>query len=72
MLILLWESRAESFFSYDGTDRIRFTGQGVASPNLSRKHRHPEEGYTYAVGNIVAQKKAFVKRQKPWYNAIGN
>ena len=41
-------------FSYDGTDRIRFTGQGTTLPNLSRNVRHPEDRFVMRFDAIIA------------------
>ena len=49
-------------FSYDGTNRIRFTGQGKY-PNLSRFHRHPEDGFVMRSALYYIQRENFVKSQ---------
>ena len=42
-------------FPSDGTNRIRFTGQGC-KPNLSRSHRHPEDKICFCDGFIILKK----------------
>ena len=59
------KAKRKAIFSYDGTNRIRFTGQGVYA-HSQPVHRPPEEGTFYAVVHSVAQKKRIVKRQKLW------
>ena len=41
-------------FSYDGTDRIRFTGQGKTEPYLSRCVRPPEDEIVLRFEKIIA------------------
>ena len=46
------ESSAEDLFPYDGMIRVRFAGQGVTSPNLSRKHPTPRRRICFAVNSV--------------------
>lgn len=55
-------------FPYDGVSRIRFAGQGVCSPNLSRKHPTPRRRFLYAVMFSIPAEKQFVKYPAVWYN----
>lgn len=48
-------------FPYDGMNRIRSAGQGVCSPNLSRKHPTPRRKVLFAVEYSITTAKGFVK-----------
>ena len=48
------ESSAEDLFPYDGMIRVRFAGQGVTSPNLSRNRPAPRRVICSAIrGNYT-------------------
>lgn len=42
--------------SYDGMIRVRFAGQGVTSPNLSRKHPTPRRRICFAVNSVYPKR----------------
>ena len=53
----------KSIFSYDGTDRIRFTGQGQEALSQPVNHRHPEDKITIRYGYYTKFRKKVKGRE---------
>ena len=58
------ESSAEDLFPYDGMIRVRFAGQGVTSPNLSRKHPTPRRRICFAVNSVYPKRNHLSSMEK--------
>lgn len=72
MQTVLGKQSGIAIFPYDGMSRVRFAGQGVCSPTLSRKHPTPRRRICYAVvtgvrspKNSIPQVSQLVNKKSP-------